>query len=226
MPGSKNLQFADRSRQARSCGVRGRRLSRRQFLIGFALAAGGATASSHVASLARPLAESPGPQQSAIACGESMQEVLDMAVTAEALAITFYYRAITAPSGFFSRLRADQQGYLRVALDEERFHYSYLIGQGAQPLATAFYFAAGMFGFNGFPSFLGAMDAVETASLGLYLAAARRLGELGEPLLAEIVEQMLGVEAEHRVIGRELAQNAPPPPNNLCFERATAGCVV
>jgi hypothetical protein len=35
------------------------------------------------------------------------------------------------------------------------------------------------------------MDAIETALLGLYLAAARRLGELGQPLLAEIVAQIL-----------------------------------
>jgi hypothetical protein len=27
------------------------------------------------------------------------------------------------------------------------------------------------------------------------------------------------------VIGRELAQSAPPPPNNLCFVQATAACV-
>jgi len=222
MPGSESLRFADRSQLARA---RGGPLSRRQFLIGLALAAGGAVGPSRAASLARPAAGSLSSQEGVIVCGESMQQVLDMAATAEALAITFYYGAITTPGGFFSRLRGEQQGYLRVALDEERFHYTYLLGRGAQPLATAFYFAAGVFGFNGFASFLDAMDAVETASIGLYLAAARRLGEHGETLLAEIVEQMLGVEAEHRAIGRELAQNAPPPPNNLCFERATGACV-
>jgi hypothetical protein len=191
-------------------------LSRRQFLIGLMLSSAGVIAPRRVALFAQPAEAT---------CAESMQRVLDLAATAEALAITLYERAITAPNGFFGRLRGDQQGYLRLALDEEQFHYTYLIQRGAQPLKTEFYFPTNTFGFSDFPSFLATMDVIESASVGLYLTAARRLGELGEPVFAEIIAQILGVESEHRAIGRELAQNAPPPPNNLCFERATAACV-
>jgi hypothetical protein len=189
------------------------------------VASAGAIAPASMASLAQPAGALPHPAQAEAPCLETMQRVLDLAATAEALAITFYQRVITTPGGLFGRLRGDQQGYLRLALDEEQFHYNYLVGRGAQPITTAFYFPTNTFGFSGFPIFLAAMDAIESASVGLYLAAARRLAELGQPVLAEIVAQILGVEAEHRAIGRELAQNAPPPPNNLCFEQATAACV-
>jgi hypothetical protein len=185
----------------------------------------GAIAPGRLGRLAQPAGALASPALANIPCAEPMQRVLDLAVTAEALAITFYQRVITTPGGLFGRLRSEQQGYLRLALDEEHAHYNYLIGRGAQPLTKRFYFPASIFSFSGFPIFLAAMEAIETASLGLYLAATRRLGELGQPLLAEIVAQILGVEAEHRVIGRELAQSAPPPPNNLCFEPATAACV-
>jgi hypothetical protein len=39
-----------------------------------------------------------------------MQRVLDLAVTAEALAITFYQRVIATPGGLFGRLRGEQRG--------------------------------------------------------------------------------------------------------------------
>src|SRR5262245_56254054 len=137
MPRSQSLSIAERSRRSRSSGRPDGQLSRRQFLIGLALGCAGAIAPAGLAVLAQPPAARFSPAEES-ACGETMQRVLDLAATAEALAIAFYYRAIVTPGGFFGRLRAEQQGYLRVALDEERFHYDYLIGRGAQPLAAAF----------------------------------------------------------------------------------------
>ena len=130
---------------------------------------------------------------------------------------------ITTPGGLFGRLRGEQQGYLRLALNEEHAHYNYLIGRGAQPLTKRFYFPASTFSFSGFPIFLAAMDTIETASLGLYLTAARRLSELGQPLLAEIAAQIMGVEAEHRILGRLVG--AEPRPHDLCMERARYACL-
>ena len=226
MPGSHDSQFADRSSQSRMRAHMAGGLSRRQFLLGLTLSAAGIMIPTSVATFAQPPRALASLAEAGIPCAETAQNVLDMAATAEALAICLYQRVISTPGGLFSRLRADQQGYLRLALDEEQFHYTYLLGRGAQPLATKFYFPNNSFGFSGFAAFLAAMDAIETASVGLYLAAARRLAELGQPVLTEIAAQILGVEAEHRAIGRELAQNAPPPPNNLCFEPATAACVI
>jgi ferritin-like protein len=190
--------------------------SRRRFLKTALLIAGAAL----LPTLSASSAPGSGP------CGDSIAQILQAAATLEALAITFYYRAITfTPRGFFSQLLADQQDYLRAALDAERSHYQWLAAQGAQPLVSTFYFGANTFGVFDLPAFTAAIDAIETAQIGLYLAAARRFGESERPDLAEIAGQILGVESEHRVIGREISLAPPDPRNDRCFERAGVGCV-
>jgi hypothetical protein len=156
-------------------------------------------------------------------CAESLGEILNLAATIEALAITFYYQAIQGD--FFGRLPDDLGGYLRAALAQEQAHYNWLSGRGAVPHATAFYFPVDGFGRNGLPIFLEAMEELERASIALYLAATRRFAEAGEPVLAVIAGQMAGVEAEQRVLGREIGQDSPPAPNNLCFAPAEPNCV-
>jgi len=159
-------------------------------------------------------------------CGDTLQQILGVAATVEALAITFLYRAITFPGGFFERvLSADKQELLRAALDAERAHYHLLLAQGAQPQASAFYFAADTFGAFDLPAFTAAQDTLETIQVGLYLAAARRFGEEDRPDLAQIAGQILGVESEQRVLGREISGAPPNPRNDRCFELAGVGCV-
>jgi hypothetical protein len=156
---------------------------------------------------------------------ETAQEIVNLAATAEALAVTFYYQGVTAPGGFITRLPNDWQTDLRVALDQEHHHYHYLLDNGAIPGDTAFYFPANTFGFDDLVRFLATLDTLETAILGLYLAASRRFGELGDAVSAELMGQFVGIEAEHRVLGREIEQNSPPAPNNLCFEQAVVATV-
>ncbi len=159
-------------------------------------------------------------------CGDLIEQILRAAATLEALAITLYHRAISfTPRGFFGQLTRTKQDYLRAALDSERAHYQWLAAQGAQPLVAGFYFGANTFGVFDLPAFSAAMDTIETAQIGLYLAAARRFGESGRPDLAEVAGQLLGVESEHRVLGREISLAPPDPRNDRCFERASVGCV-
>jgi hypothetical protein len=202
----------ERAGRARDSGS----LSRRRFLQAALLFSGGA--------LLPAAGAGPGPASGP--CADTIQQILDAAATLEALALTFYYRAITTPGGFFERiLSPDRQGYLRATLAAERSHYHWLAIQGAQPLAGAFYFAPNTFGALDLPTFSAAQDAIETTQIALYLAAARRFGEEARPDLAEIAGQILGVESEHRVIGREISAAPPNPRNDRCFEQATAGCV-
>ena len=192
-------------------------LSRRQFLRLAALAGLGTLLP---AGLARAQATPPPVLSSA--CLETPDRILDLAATAEALASTFYYRAIQ--SQFFVRLPPNYQVYVRAALDQERQHYLFLTGAGGRPLATSFYFPPRTFGFDDFTTFVATIERLETDFLGAYLAAARRYAEMGQPVLAAIAGQIIGIEAEHRIIGRELKGQTPPPPNNLCFERVTIDC--
>src|SRR5262249_1719935 len=133
--------------------------------------------------------------------------------------------ALTTTSGLLEPLSTQKQNYLRATLDAERAHYQWLIAQGAQPLTTTFYFPTNTFGVFGLPTFSSTIDTLETIQIELYLAAARRFGESGRLDLAEIAGQLLGVESEQRVIGREISLAPPDPRNDRCFEQATIGCV-
>lgn len=194
-------------------------LSRRDFLRLAALAAG---ATLLPAGLTRAAASAPPPGVSPGVCLEGVARILDLAATAEALAMTFYYKAIQ--SDFFVRLPTDFQNAFRAALDQERSHYQYLLTRGATPLQTSFYFPPRTFGFDDLAVFVATIEKLESDFMAAYLVAARRFTEIGEPVLAEIAGQIVGVEAEHRIIGRELAGDSPPPPNNLCFESAPLEC--
>jgi hypothetical protein len=182
------------------------RLSRREFLRVATLATGSALLP---VGLMRASGE---PVQPPIAspCLETVARIFDLAATAEALAMTFYYQAIV--SEWFIRLPTSYQAYFRAALDQERAHYRYLVQNGAQPQVTQFYV------------FIRTIEVLETDFMGAYLAASRRFAEMGRPELAAIAGQIVGIEAEHRIIGRELVGNIDLP-NNLCFERTTVDCV-
>jgi hypothetical protein len=142
----------------------------------------------------------------------------------EALSVTFYHAAITTTNGFFDRLSGAYQDYLRASLDQEYTHYTLLVEQGAQPSSASFYFPPATFGFDDFALFLATLDLLENTTIGMYLAAARRCAELELPPLAALLEQIVGVEAEQRVIGREMSGAPPEPRNNLCLERASYRC--
>ena len=136
-------------------------------------------------------------------------------------------------------------GYLRAALAEEISHADLmrqLIGRAdvaADPVQT-FYFPEGS--FDNLATFLSTLDALESAFVGAYLAAVRQLAAMAARLppqdgpqldpagnayssaqltfFAEVSASILGVEAEHRALGRAIGQSIPA--NNLCYEQ-TAG---
>jgi hypothetical protein len=164
-------------------------------------------------------------RHSSARCTATVPELLNLAATLEALSVSYYYQAISSADGFFAVLPTAYQRYLRVTLDEEWFHYRYLTTQhAATPVNTSFHFPVNIFAVGHFGNFLATMNTLEMATIALYLAAIRQLGEQNEPVLAEIFGQIAGIEAEHRVMGREMAQHSPPAPNDLCFERTDFLC--
>ncbi len=133
-------------------------------------------------------------------------------------------------------------GYLRAALAEEIGHADLmrqLLGRsdaGGDPVQT-FYFPAGT--FDDVTPFLSTLDALEGAFIGAYLAAVRELSSMaaglppldgpqldpsGNPYtaaqlvyFAEVAAAILGVEAEHRAMGRVIGKAVPS--NDLCLEQ-------
>lgn len=133
--------------------------------------------------------------------------------------------------------------YLRAALGEEIIHANLLrslIGGSSaagDPVQT-FYLPAGA--FSSLSTFLAVLDALESAFIGAYLNASlefaqmaadsvrpparRQLDNTGNPYtsrqleyFAEVAASIMGVEAEHRVLGRVIGNQNPA--NNLNYEQ-------
>lgn len=129
--------------------------------------------------------------------------------------------------------------YVRAALSEEISHANLLrslIG-GTSPAkdpVQTFYFPEGT--FDTLAKFTGLLDALENAFIGAYLNAIQELSELAqrapknddspdgqkfsaEQLIyyAKVAATIMGVECEHRVLGRVISNTNPA--NNLNYEQ-------
>lgn len=202
-------------RTARAEEVPGSMSTRRGFLIGSAkLLGGGALAMALGGGTA--LAQEAPPQAG---CAESVEDIISIAAVAEALATTFYYHGITRRVG--KRLSDEDLRYFRAALAQEKEHLDLLVGAGAATPPDTFYFESGT--FMNVSRFTSTLDALETAFIGAYAAAIERFCALGRGDLAKLASQILGIEAEHRVLGREVAGKRVP--NDLCLEKVPFTCV-
>ena len=130
--------------------------------------------------------------------------------------------------------------YVRAALYEEIAHANLFrsllgIGGASKDPVQMFYFPAGVFDTLG--AFTGLLDALENAFIGAYLnaiqefafkAANRRLfpffnaadlkySTLDLEYFAKVSASIMGVEAEHRVLGRVISNTNPA--NNLVYQQ-------
>src|SRR5262249_54448734 len=130
--------------------------------------------------------------------GDDPQTILNLAATAETLAVTFYYNAIIGAS--FGLDEADV-AYLKFALDSEQYHLNFLKANGGSSLAQQFYVPATLLSD---PSvFVKTGADAETAFVGAYLAATRRFGDLGLGRLAATAAQHACSESQHLALIRD-----------------------
>lgn len=137
---------------------------------------------------------------------------------------------------------AGNVNYLQAALSEEISHANLfrsllgISGPSQDPVQT-FYFPSGA--FDSLSAFTGLLDALENAFIGAYLNAiqefaaksANRQGNAGGSLnssdsqytvsqldyFAKVAASIMGIEAEHRVLGRVISNTNPA--NNLAYEQ-------
>jgi hypothetical protein len=153
--------------------------------------------------------------------------------------------SLAGPGGSATNVTAsgheDAVGYLRAALSEEMQHADLLrtlIG-GASPAGDPvqqFYFPTGT--FTSLTTFLSTLDALENAFIGAYMTAVQEFASMAGNVspytsaqmdnngmaytpaqlvgFAKVAASILGVEAEHRVLGRDLAEAIPA--NNVNYE--------
>jgi len=173
------------------------------------------------------------------AAPDTVEEVVDTLLVAEQLMTAFYYTALTSPAVMRDhRLSGPSADPNNPGLPpggtprNVRFSQAALAAvytpapAGGRAAATAgrpgFYFPAATFARLGSPaeegSFLSMLDTLETMCVGVYIAAARQFLRVGRPDLARVATQIMGVEAEHRMLGRVIG--AVLPANNLTLERA------
>ncbi|HVC81455.1 MAG TPA: ferritin-like domain-containing protein [Chloroflexota bacterium] len=169
---------------------------------------------------------------------DTVQSIINTALIAEQLATTFYYTGLTTPaiintpnlagkSGSLNSVGSDGNAgnvaYFQAALDQENKHAAALAKAGAMSSQTGFYFPGTTFQSIGYTSqvgtFLWVLDHLETAFIGAYLAAVNSFGTLGHADLAQLAGQILGVESEHRALGRVVAGDDPA--NNVTLEVAS-----
>jgi len=161
-------------------------------------------------------------------------EILGAAQIAEALAVTTYTNIIeTAP--FFSRLAADDQGYLKNARQQEMSHYLLERGVTRKPSPfTRFYYPPKMFADA--QTTLNVLVTLEDAFIAAYLVGVRNFST---PDLRVTAARIMGIESDHRTLARVVApgvaaQDGGPietvtgiqkkaesvdPPNNNGYER-------
>jgi hypothetical protein len=160
--------------------------------------------------------------------------ILGAAEIAEALAVTTYTNIIdTAP--FFSRLAADDQGYLKAAREEEMSHYLLERSVTGKPSPfTTFYYPPMMFADA--QTTLNVLVTLEDAFIAAYLVGVR---DFSSPNLRVTAARIMGIESDHRTLARVVApgvatQDGGPiekvtgiqgkaesvdPPNNNGYER-------
>jgi hypothetical protein len=168
----------------------------------------------------------------AAGCTESVQDLLNLGLTIELAATTFYYTGLTSravvsdpkvagssanPNAVARNGNAQNTANLQAALDQEQKHAQILANAGAVPSAKHFYFPASAFASLGYTShagtFLWVLDHLETACIAFYLTAVRRFAVLERADLAVLAVRNLAVECEHRALYRAISEDDPA--NNI-----------
>ncbi len=202
--------------------ARNDRSRRADFLIGAAAAGAGLLlGNARTAEAASSATRSA--TRSAASSAASIQQILNTALTAEQLAMAFYYKGLTTPAIMHDhRLggpSADPNNPgqapggdpanvkdMQSILDSEVKHAQALLSAGATSPYKTFYFPKdtfrGLGASNESGTFLQVMDALETSFVGAYLAAVGAFVTLGRSDLAGVIVQIMGVESEHRMLGR------------------------
>jgi hypothetical protein len=152
---------------------------------------------------------------------ESVQEIINIAATAEALAVTALGGAIASAQAGELALNAEQIEVLQASRFTEQIHYEVLTGAGAQPLTTTFTLPDPAI-VSDVPTFLTTLIGLEEAFIAAYMAAAQVFTIRNQPDLVRLAVQIGAVEADHRAHARFYAIAAgviDGVPNNVAYQK-------
>jgi len=159
------------------------------------------------------------PQTNFVYTTESVGTIINIADTAEHLAITFLSAGIANAATI--GLSGVVLQIVQAALAEEVYHVEFLEAAGARSLTDTFTVPDPKM-LTDYATFFKTVEIADTLFNAAYMAATREFAELGQPTLAKIAYQIGSVEAEHRTLARAaLALKGVAgsvPPNNKGFE--------
>jgi hypothetical protein len=170
--------------------------------------------------LALTQAKAIGGMQEAAAQSESVSTIINIAATAEALAVSLLGVAIQGASGYTGPngtrgLPSTIVAILKAAQSAEQAHYAFLTKAGARALTLTFNVANPKIATDS-TTLYQTIETLETAFQAAYMTAGREFAEMRKPDLVKVAFQIGGVECEHRALAR-LALGAALP-HNLAFE--------
>jgi hypothetical protein len=142
--------------------------------------------------------------------GGEIRKILDTAITAEALAVTYLSAVIKQAGGTPVAKFTD---VLKAANAAEYDHYKVLQGLGAQPITTRFWAPNAFFG-PGLGGVFPTLQVAETLFVNAYLIAITAFAKAGKPDYVRYASEIAGVEAQHLALARFAAGRLP---NNLGF---------
>ncbi len=206
-------ELVARAKETRAAGK-----SRRDFFANTAKLAGASVLGAAGIGLLQPIAARAASASTQAASSDTVQNILDIAATAENLAITFYYQALR--SQFLPNVHsAANLNYFQAALSQEYEHLQFLEQAGGKPLATQFYFPNDMFSHESV--FFPTASTLEDYFISAYIAATLDFSgayssgiTTANPTLIGVAAQIAGVESEHRALLR-VAYNQNPPNNRI-----------
>jgi len=151
---------------------------------------------------------------------ESVQDILNIAVTAEHLAVTLLTAAVQNATQL--NLTGLLLAVTQAALVEEQLHADFLEANGAKTLTDSFTVPDPKI-LTDQKTFLHTLaDTAEPLFIAAYMAAVREFTDMKQPMLAKFAYQIGGTEAEHRAIVRAglvvTGDMSGDPPNNKAFE--------
>ncbi|MGH7861032.1 MAG: ferritin-like domain-containing protein [Candidatus Dormibacteraceae bacterium] len=198
---AEHLQFVEKVNETRFKDP----LSRRNFMKGVVATGAGAAGLAAIAG---------GTASNAFAASSSDVNDINIAVTAEALAVTYLGAVINGAYQNATGNDAAVKTILQAAQYEEYVHYKVLTSLGAKPLTTTFTVPA-----SADPSdkakALATIEVAEGLFVAAYLAAVGDFANEGNWKYAQVAAEIMGVEAQHLAFAR-FAQNESPA-NNLSF---------
>jgi hypothetical protein len=155
---------------------------------------------------------------SVAAASETITDIINIAATAEALAVSLLGGALdsAAKGGYNKAIPDPVVAILKAARAEEQFHLDYLQGAGAKPLTTTFNVPDPKL-LSDYDTLFTTLVTAESLFIAAYASAAREFAEMNHPELVKVAFQIGTVEGEHRVLANYALGTRPA--NNVAFEK-------